>query len=69
FRERVTEWENPKIPYSLATVLVFAVLGVFYLGIFSDGVIRLFKSSPSAFQLRVSEPSVQPSIDMTKAER
>jgi NADH-quinone oxidoreductase subunit N len=46
FRERATEWLAPKIPTALAAVLIITVLGVFYLGIFSDSVIELFKNAP-----------------------
>jgi hypothetical protein len=46
FRERTTEWIDPKIPASLAAVLLITVLGVLYLGIFSDGVIEKFRNSP-----------------------
>ncbi|HEX9960173.1 MAG TPA: NADH-quinone oxidoreductase subunit N [Pyrinomonadaceae bacterium] len=46
FRERTTEWIDPKIPVSLAAVLLITVLGVLYLGIFSDGVIEKFRNSP-----------------------
>lgn len=46
FRERVSEWLAPKIPASLAAVLVITILGVLYLGIFSQGVLEKFKSSP-----------------------
>jgi len=76
FRERVTEWEAPKIPFGLATVLIVAVISIFYLGIFSNGVIKLFKNSPVGFSLKVGsakslvlESSVQPSVDAIKTER
>jgi NADH-quinone oxidoreductase subunit N len=46
FRERTTDWAAPKIPASLAAVLLITVLGVLYLGIFSDGVIEKFRNSP-----------------------
>jgi NADH-quinone oxidoreductase subunit N len=46
FRERTTDWAAPKIPVSLAAVLLITVLGVLYLGIFSDGVIEKFRNSP-----------------------
>ncbi len=42
FRDRSTEWTAPKIPASLAVVLVITVAGVFYLGIFSDSFIKNF---------------------------
>lgn len=42
FRERLTQWVAPKIPAGLAAALLIAVIGVLYLGIFSDGVIEKF---------------------------
>ena len=42
FRERTTDWSAPKIPYALAAVLLITVLGVFYFGIFGDGIINKF---------------------------
>lgn len=42
FRERTTEWTEPKIPAPIGIVLVLTVIGVFYLGVFSDGVIKHF---------------------------
>jgi NADH-quinone oxidoreductase subunit N len=46
FRERTTDWVSPKIPVSLAAVLLITILGVLYLGIFSDGVIERFRNAP-----------------------
>ncbi len=46
FKERLTEWSEPKIPLSLSAVLVITVVGVFYLGMFSDGILEKFKQSP-----------------------
>ena len=48
FRERTTEWVEPKIPVGLAAALLIAVIGVFYLGIFSNGIIERFSQSKSA---------------------
>lgn len=45
FRERTTDWFMPKMPVGLAVVILITVLGVFYLGIFSDGVIEKFSQS------------------------
>ena len=42
FRERVTDWVEPKMPTAFAAALLLTVLGVFYLGIFSDGIIQKF---------------------------
>jgi NADH-quinone oxidoreductase subunit N len=46
FRERTTEWFEPKIPAAIAVVLVITVLGVFYFGIFSESLIQRFMISP-----------------------
>ncbi len=46
FKERLTEWTEPKISASFATVLLITVLGVFYLGLFSDRVLEIFKQIP-----------------------
>ena len=48
FRERVSEWVAPKIPFALGAVLVITVIGVFYLGIFSEGILGRFKNAPVA---------------------
>jgi len=47
FRERTTEWREPKMPRGLAAALIIAVLGVFYFGIFSNSLIEKFAKSPS----------------------
>ena len=53
FRERTTDWFAPRIPAALAAVLIITVLGVFYFGIFSDGVIERFsRSTPTATALK-----------------
>lgn len=48
FKERLTEWKEPKIPVSLAAVLLITVIGVFGLGLFSHKVLNLFKQLPAA---------------------
>lgn len=48
FRERTTEWVEPKMPVMFGAALLIAVIGVFYLGIFSNGVIERFSQSKSA---------------------
>ncbi len=45
FRERTTDWFMPKMPVGLAVVILVTVMGVFYLGIFSDGLIERFSKS------------------------
>ncbi|HZT57131.1 MAG TPA: proton-conducting transporter membrane subunit, partial [Pyrinomonadaceae bacterium] len=53
FRERTTEWHAPRIPASIAFVLVLTVAGVLYLGLFPGGVINAFRTSqPSAVTAR-----------------
>src|SRR5688500_13715809 len=42
FRERTSDWREPKMPMALAAALLVAVVGVFYLGIFGNGVIEKF---------------------------
>ncbi len=46
FRERTTEWIEPKIPAAIAVALILTVLGVFYLGIFSESLIQRFMQIP-----------------------
>jgi NADH-quinone oxidoreductase subunit N len=48
FRERTTDWALPRIPASLAVVLILAVIGVLGFGIFSNGAIRAFQRNPAA---------------------
>jgi NADH-quinone oxidoreductase subunit N len=55
FRERVTEWIEPKIPAALAAVLLVTVLGVLYLGIFGGTVIEKFRSAPPASTIRAEK--------------
>ena len=45
FRERTTEWRAPHIPATVAAVLLITVIGVFYFGIYSDGIINKFSQS------------------------
>jgi len=47
FRERTTQWHEPKMPMSMALAILITVLGVLYFGIFSDRVIEKFALSPS----------------------
>jgi NADH-quinone oxidoreductase subunit N len=48
FRERTTEWAVPRVPASMALVLVITILGVFYLGLFPGRVLDAFKRKPAA---------------------
>ncbi len=47
FRERTTEWLEPKMPLSMTAALIITVLGVLYFGIFAGSVIDQFAQSPS----------------------
>lgn len=48
FRERVSQWIEPKMPAALTAALIISIIGVFYLGIFSDSLIEKFAKVPSA---------------------
>jgi NADH-quinone oxidoreductase subunit N len=48
FRERSTQWSDPRIPAGVAAALVISVIGVLYLGVFGDAVIEKFSQSKSA---------------------
>lgn len=54
FKERTTDWAEPRIPAAFAAVLLITVLGVFYLGIFGNSVIERFSTptTPVGAQLR-----------------
>ncbi|HEX8722394.1 MAG TPA: NADH-quinone oxidoreductase subunit N [Pyrinomonadaceae bacterium] len=45
FRERTTEWRRPRIPVSVALVLVLTAAGVLYLGLFPGRVIDAFRAA------------------------
>ena len=53
FRERTTEWVEPKIPAAFAAALLISVIGVFYLGIFSNGVIERFSQPRTAIGAQI----------------
>ena len=53
FRERTTEWVEPKIPVAFSAALLITVVGVFYLGIFSNGIIERFSQPRSAVGAQV----------------
>jgi NADH-quinone oxidoreductase subunit N len=55
FRERTTDWHQPKIPASMAAALLITAIGVFYFGVFSDGVISKFAHSPAAAVLKTEK--------------
>jgi len=47
FRERVTEWIEPKMSAAFTAALLIAVIGVFYLGLLGDSVIEKFSQPPT----------------------
>jgi len=52
FRERTTEWHAPRIPASVAVVLILTVVGVLWLGLFPGRIIDAFRSAqPSAVSI------------------
>jgi NADH-quinone oxidoreductase subunit N len=53
FRERVSEWAEPRVPAAMTAALLITVLGVFYFGIFSDSIIRKF-SQPNSVAAQAS---------------
>ena len=42
FRERTSDWQEPRMPIGLAAALLITVIGVLYFGIFAGGVIERF---------------------------
>jgi NADH-quinone oxidoreductase subunit N len=46
FRERTTEWRAPRIPASVALVLILTVFGVLFLGLFPGRVIDALRTGP-----------------------
>lgn len=48
FKERTSDWLEPKTPIGLAAALTIAVIGVLYFGIFAGGVIERFAQPPQA---------------------
>ncbi len=48
FKERTTDWAEPKMPPAFAAVLLITVVGVFYFGIFGNKVIEKFAEPVNA---------------------
>jgi NADH-quinone oxidoreductase subunit N len=44
FRERTSDWQQPRMPIGLAVALFVAIAGVLYLGIFSNSLIERFSA-------------------------
>ncbi|MBK8149805.1 MAG: hypothetical protein IPK58_16770 [Acidobacteria bacterium] len=42
FRERTTDWLEPKMPVGVAAAILITVIGVFYFGVFADSWIERF---------------------------
>ncbi|MEP6848559.1 MAG: NADH-quinone oxidoreductase subunit N [Acidobacteriota bacterium] len=53
FRERTSDWHEPKMPLGLSAALLIAVIGVFYFGIFASSVIDKFSRSMPAAQAQI----------------
>ncbi|MEP7076815.1 MAG: proton-conducting transporter membrane subunit, partial [Acidobacteriota bacterium] len=53
FRERTTDWHQPKMPLGLSAALLIAVIGVFYFGIFASSIIEKFSRSMPAAQAQI----------------
>jgi NADH-quinone oxidoreductase subunit N len=46
FRERLTPWEAPRVPASIALALIITIVGVFYLGIFPERLMNALSPKP-----------------------
>lgn len=55
FRERMTEWFEPKMPVGIAIVLIVAVFGTLYLGLMPNSVIEAFRKTPTMTVDKVSK--------------
>jgi NADH-quinone oxidoreductase subunit N len=55
FRERTSDWVQPKMPVGLAAALIITVLGVLYFGIFANGVIERFSQSVPAARIAAKQ--------------
>lgn len=53
FRERNTDWAEPKMPPAFAAALLIAVIGVFYFGIFGNQVIEKFSRTVTPIGARL----------------
>lgn len=54
FKERTTDWFAPKMPVGLAAAILITVVGVFYLGIFGNGIIEKFTKQTAETSVTVS---------------
>jgi len=55
FKDRIAEWQTPKMAAPLTAALIIAVLGVFFFGIFGDSVISKFAQSPASGIVRAEK--------------
>jgi NADH-quinone oxidoreductase subunit N len=55
FRERTSDWQQPKIAGPVLAALIIAVVGVLYFGIFAGRVIDRFSQSPPSAAIRSSK--------------
>ena len=53
FKERTTSWTAPQIPAAVTAAIIITVLGVFYLGIFGNGLIEKFSRSVTVAEAQV----------------
>lgn len=56
FRERTSAWHAPRVTPALAFALVLAIVGVLYLGIFPNSVIRAFQRVEPVMSSRAVAP-------------
>jgi NADH-quinone oxidoreductase subunit N len=66
FRERTTEWVEPKMPAGLLAALLITVIGVFYFGIFSDKVIQKFSQTKGVEAAQIANPRSSYTVEASK---
>ena len=64
FRERTTEWVEPKMPALFGAALLITVVGVLYLGIFSNRIIERFSHQPAAVEAFAKSAAERHSVRM-----
>jgi len=52
FRERTTQWIEPKTPLGMTAAIIITVVGILYFGIFANNLIYKFAESPSPVSIR-----------------
>jgi NADH-quinone oxidoreductase subunit N len=53
FRERTAEWTKPHMPPAMAAAILITVIGVFYIGIFGNNVIKKFSEAIPTIEANV----------------